>query len=51
MRKGLSCIGLWLCLLLIIGCSNSDSQPENVEVYLEANTDRVLLKEEGVQLT
>lgn len=47
MRKGLSCIGLWLCLLLIIGCSNSDSQPENVEVYLEANTDRVLLKEEG----
>lgn len=45
MRKGLSCIGLWLCLLLIIGCSNSDSQPENVEVYLEANTDRVLLKE------
>ena len=47
MRKGLSCIGLWLCLLLIIGCSNSDSQPENVEVYLEANTGRVLLKEEG----
>lgn len=47
MRKGLSCIGLWLCLLLIVGCSNSDSQPENVEVYLEANTDRVLLKEEG----
>lgn len=47
MRKSLSCIGLWLCLLLIIGCSNSDSQPENVEVYLEANTDRVLLKEEG----
>lgn len=47
MRKGLSCIGLWLCLLLIIGCSNSDSQPENVEVYLEANIDRVLLKEEG----
>ena len=44
MRKGLSCIGLWLCLLLIVGCSNSDSQPENVEVYLEANTDRVLLK-------
>lgn len=47
MKKNLIYISLCLCLFLIAGCSGSDSEPENVEVYLEANTNRILLKEEG----
>lgn len=36
-----------MCLFLLGACSSSDNEQENSKVYLETNTNRILLKEEG----
>lgn len=47
MKKNIIYISLYMCLFLFGACSSSDNEPENSKVYLETNTNRILLKEEG----